>query len=286
MRRLVILLVLLASAALAMGLFSIASADPSTPPASGEEFEVVISWNAPVSQAGNLLPTGVAPESDWIPTDEEPPEEVDEPVWMARDGRWLTLGVDGAVYDVGWTVAEGTADSPLTVWTALEVESNGSYTVHVQSVYGEIFVEAVGEGGERYDSLGGSDPLWIAYEGHAPAQVRLFGRRRSMSPEPVEGGLVRYDTGEAVIPPGVVYRSSAVTIQPGSGVKAAMVCAVWGGESDLHLVFKDVVSGGELGHADLSPVQPCSPIWGRVNRPFVVEVSADDVVQLYDLSLR
>jgi len=250
MKRFILLLVVLLPVLAA----STANAGPDVPPSPfGEEFEVHITWNMSLSQTGELLPVDGVPESE--------------------DGQ-------------GWVVAEGRADSPLTEWTALEVESRGGYTVRVQTVYGEVILEAEGAGVRRF-GLGGCDPLWIAYEGYAPARVRLFGRSRIMKPEPTERGMVRYDTGEAVIPPGAVYRASEVTLRPGSGVKVAMVCAAWGGSGNLRVIFRDAASGVELGHADLRPERPCSPVWGRVNRPFTVEVTAaDDTVQLYDLILR
>lgn len=193
--------------------------------------------------------------------------------------------VDPSAAESNRVVTTGTAERPLTEWTALTVEATGTYTVCVQTVYGEGLLAVRGEGNRRY-TLRGSDPLWLSYEGPV-AKVRLYGWERKMTAVPAGGGLVRYETGQAIIPAGVTYRAEMVNLRPGSGVKAALVCASWGGAGWLHLTFRDAASGVELGHADLRPERPCSPVWGRVNRPFTVEVTAaDDTVQLYDLILR
>ena len=183
----------------------------------------------------------------------------------------------------------GIADQPLIEWSALvvEVDETTTYTLCVRTVYGESLLNVRDVGPHRY-ALHGSVPLWLSYEqegaGSTP-DVRLYGRERRMVPLSVADGdgLARYETGQAVVPAGAVYRTEMVNLRPGSGVKASRVCAVWGGNGHLRVVFRDAASGVELGYADLTPERPCSPVWGRVNRPFTIEVVANGTVQLYDL---
>lgn len=181
--------------------------------------------------------------------------------------------------------AVGRAEAPLVVWEALEVETGGPYTVCVQTVYGETLADARSETAPQL-ALRGSDPLRIVYEG-PPARVRLLARERRMAVAgAVPGGLARYETEDAVVPAGVAYRSDPVVLQPGSGLKARMVCAVWGG-ADLRVIFRDAVTGAELGYADLAAGRPCGLVYGRVNRPYVLEVvPVGGPAQVYDLEVR
>lgn len=181
--------------------------------------------------------------------------------------------------------AVGRADAPLAVWEALEVEASGPYTVCVRTVYGETLADVRGGGPGRI-ALRGSDPLVIRYDG-PPARMRLLARERRMAVAgTAPGGLARYETEGAVVPAGTPYRSDPVSLRPGSGLKARMVCAVWGG-ADLQVVFRDAATGAELGRADLAAGRPCGLVYGRVNRPYMLEVvPLGGPAQVYDLEVR
>ena len=201
----------------------------------------------------------------------------------------IVWDLDPATTESDHIVATGVTDQSLTEWTALEIEAINSYTITVRTVYGEQLLEAVRgeEGTQRYTLNNGHDPLWLSYQGPTPVQVHLYGQERKMTPDPVDGGLAHYDAAQALVPAGETYRAEMVNLQPGSGVKARFVCATWGGAGGLHVVFRAAASGSELGHANLTLVQPCSPVWGRVNCPFTVEITAvGDMVQVYDLIVR
>ena len=186
----------------------------------------------------------------------------------------------------GYGRATGRAERPLTEWTALEVTASGPYTVCVQTVYGETLADVRGWTAGQL-ALSGSAPLRILYEG-PPAQVRVLGRERRMAPRAASGSgwPIRYETGDAVVPVDVVYRSDAVVLVPGSGRKVAQVCAVWGG-ADLRVRFLDAASGAEIGRADLAAGQTCTVVYGRVNRPYTIAVEpVGGPAQIYDLEVR
>jgi hypothetical protein len=186
----------------------------------------------------------------------------------------------------GYGRATGRAERPLTEWTAVEVAASGPYTVCVQTVYGETLVDIRGTTAGQL-ALSGSAPLRISYEG-PPARVRVMGRERRMAPRAsgASGWPIRYETGDAVVPEGAGYCSDAVVLVPGSGRKAARVCAVWGG-ADLHIRFLDAASGAEIGRADLVTGQTCTIVYGRVNRPYTIIVEpVGGPAQIYDLEVR
>jgi len=205
--------------------------------------------------------------------DEVPGGEV--PVSWDRDPRSLQ----------GYGRATGRVERPLTEWMAVEVAASGPYTVCVQTVYGETLADVRGTTAGQL-ALSGSAPLRILYEG-PPAQVRVLGRERRMSPRAGGAGWpVQYETGDAVVPADVMYRSDAVVLMPGSGRKVAQVCAVWGG-ADLRVRFLDAASGAEIGRADLAAGQNCTIVYGRVNRPYTIAVEpVGGPAQIYDLEVR
>jgi hypothetical protein len=179
----------------------------------------------------------------------------------------------------------GRAESPLTAWTSINVETTDAFSITVKSIFGLTLLDSSGQDTQMFDLQENSDPLILVYQGQ-PANILLFGKEIAVQTISADDTLIRFETENALIPSGSMYHTDSVSIVPGSGAKAAMVCATWGGIASLQVSFVDHSPQKQLGFADLSPDRPCAPILGRVNRPFSAVVTPSGDVQLYDLNLR
>ena len=200
-------------------------------------------------------------------------------VLETADGRWLYAQA-GTVYDVGWTQTQALADAPLSIWTDIAVEGSGPYTLTVSAPEG-VMLAVQGQGSTLYP-LGTDRSLNVRYEGSAPSRVTLYRQEKTLPIVDVvsEDGQMRVVWGQAegiFVPAGAALDGAAVNLEIDGAMKAARACAQWSNANALTLTYYDANSGQPLGQAVLSVDRPCNIVMGKVNRPFSVKISGEDV---------